>query len=574
MTRRHERGFTLIELAVSLGVFAIAVLTLSLLFDRALESTAQVRFDETAKTVAQDKLEEVRSLPVYVPQSEETGNVDVLDLYFPNTTGATVLPPPATGAYDATANVWTFTTTIDPLTVDGRDFRLQVGAQFVTPTDGGALVPRQPTATYNSDVADVDDPPSNSVKVTVTVSRLVGGQTRQVSLDTIMVRREETEPSVEASAQVHAADVSGVAFQDGDAGGGIAAEILATVAQTNLAFREVTGSTSQASADPLEVVEREPIGNVEIARRPTAGSTAASVPNSTTGDVQVPANGLLAADSMSSVNGVGAIAAWGSADPSGTAAARVSKLHSLQPEGRAAAASNAFELNARDAGESVPLRMIELGRATSVVEQGSTTTGVTVVADVNLETIAGVRPGVAVFASRDFGSNPNYRGVVTIGSVSVDADIAAASTSSTADVSWRVNGLRVWDPNLPNLSDPANPLGDYGPPFTFGFIAGCGGWIATPPVTCPTGLGTPNPVVIPAAYAGAGGQTSLAIVSGLTAPEVTSDPAVGFSTASLSQKNVLSIVTRDDIAGAAPLEPMSVVLGSVNVSASFLSHEH
>jgi hypothetical protein len=218
--------------------------------------------------------------------------------------------------------------------------------------------------------------------------------------------------------------------------------------------------------------------------------------------------------------------------------------------------------------------MIEFGLATSVVEQRSTTTGVTVEANVDLQAITGQRPGVAVFASRQFGSNPNYRGVVTISSLSVDADVAAASTASNADVSWRVDDLRVWDPNLPNPSDPGNPLGDYGPAFTFGFVAGCGGWITTPPVTCPTGLGTPNPVVIPLAYAGGGGETSLSIISGLTAPEATSDASIGFSTASLSQKNVLSIVTRDDVAGAVQLEPMSVVLGSVNLSVSFLSHEH
>jgi len=98
--RRDQRGFTLIEIAVALGLFAVVIVSLTLLFNRAVTSAGRTRFDELAKTLAQRKLEEVRSLPFYISQKEETGDVDLLDLYFPNTTGTSPIPvrrAPTTG---------------------------------------------------------------------------------------------------------------------------------------------------------------------------------------------------------------------------------------------------------------------------------------------------------------------------------------------------------------------------------------------------------------------------------------------------------------------------------------------
>ena len=560
---RREQGFTLIEIAVALGVFAIVMVSLTLAFDSALDAAARVRSDELGKTLAQQKLEEIRSLPFYVSQSENTNDVDVLDRYFPD--DATLLVNQQ--EYDPATNV--FTTTEPTVTADGRGYERKVAVRFVAPQTGGTLVPMAPPSGYDSNVTVADEPAADSLHVVVTVSRTVAGQNRSVSLDTVMVRTLESQPSVEASAQAQAVNVSGVGFQDGD--NGVAAEILATVAEAQLAFREVSGSTSQAHGDSLDVIERDPVSNSLVQNEaPSGGETSASVPNSTDGDVQVAPSASLATNLMGSTAGVGAIATWGSSNPAATAEGRVSKLHTLNPEGRALAASDLFQLNARDPGEAVPLRMLELGTVTTTAEQRSTTTGTTVEAAIDLQSVVGVevRPAAAIFASRAFATNPLYRGVVIVDGVSVDGAVSAGATASTAALSWRVDGLRVWDPAL------NGGLGGYGPSFTFGFISDCGGWEGTPPATCPTGQGTPNPVLIPAVYRGAGGETSLDIVAGVTVAETTADPAAGTASATASQKNVLIITTTDDVDGATPLEPMTVVLGNSNLSVTYVDHEH
>jgi prepilin-type N-terminal cleavage/methylation domain-containing protein len=587
--RRDERGFTLIEIAVSLSVFAIVMVSLTLLFDTSLETASRTRFDELGKTVAQQKLEEIRSLPYHIAWTEESGDVDVLDLYFPNLTGTTSIPG-ATGAYDPTANVWTFTTTQEPVTADGRDFRVQTALQFVAPLDTGALQPLAPLAGYDSNAANVDEPAANAVRAVVTVSRTFGGQTRSQSLETVISQAEEDRPSVEASGSVLGAQVSGLSFQDGDGPGGVAAEILATVAASETAFREVAESTSQASSDPVEIVERDPVTGVPIQPDgPSAGESSASVPNSTDGTVQS-TSGLNASDVFSSWIGTDVIASWDAASPASTSEARVSLVHTLNPEGRTAVRANNVQINSREEGDAVPLAMVSLDEVTGSVEQTSTTVQARVRSVVDIvgkddddddddDDDGSVGPAVSVVATRQFDANSDFEGVLTIESLHVDVEAVAGTTSASTAINWTVENLRVWDPNL---NGPG--LGGYGPAYSFGMISTCGGWVDDPD-DC--GLArtdgkaqfeNPNPVVIPSAYAGTdnAGATgaSLSVVAGVTVREANADAANGISNASLSQKNVLSITTRDDLAGAVDLEPMLLGVGDANASVSYIIHEH
>jgi hypothetical protein len=154
----------------------------------------------------------------------------------------------------------------------------------------------------------------------------------------------------------------------------------------------------------------------------------------------------------------------------------------------------------------------------------------------------------------------------------------ATTSSATTHVHWRVDDLEVWDPNL----DPPGPaVGGYVGPWTFGFDHDCGGWVGTQPAPGDPACGTfvnPNPVVIPTAYQGtdANGDpaTSLVIVAGATVQDSEADAALGTASASAGQQNVLSISTRDDIAGAALLEPMLAGLGAADSSVSYVSHSH
>ncbi len=85
-------------------------------------------------------------------------------------------------------------------------------------------------------------------------------------------------------------------------------------------------------------------------------------------------------------------------------------------------------------------------------------------------------------------------------------------------------------------------------------------------------------MVIPVAYQGtdaAGAPAlSLSIVTGATVRDAVSDAAAGVGSATAAQKNVLSIITRDDVVGAAFLEPMVAGLGDANGSVSYVAHQH
>jgi len=599
---RREDGFSLIELAVSLSLFAIVVASLSLMFDRALETGSRVRFDQVGKTLAQDRLEELRALPFYVPWTDEARRVDLLDLYFPDDADVSLAElPGTTGDYDPAPNTWTFTTTENPLVVEGKQFTRSTTVQFVAVAEDGTVTPIAPLAGYASNLADADDPASQAVLLRVSVAWQSQGQNRSVDLDTVIQNIRRGVPNVEASGSALAAQLSGVVFHDGETPlDGVTAEILAVVGEATTSFREVTGSDSDTSADPIDVVERNPVNGALLQpEAPSApgGASASSVPNTTTGNTASD-SASLSGNSMGSINGVGAIAAWGSASPSAATQAQVSTLHSLNPEGRAAVNLAGFVVNSRDpndAEDQIPLRMFELGNVAGVGEERSTTSQVRVDSSVDLTTVPSqdgnpARPAVTIWASRPFSTHAEYEGVVRIDRLDVDVQAVASGNSATTAVDWRVDGLRVWDPLQPPTQVGDLP-GGYGPAYNFGFDSTCGGWEddpTTPGIEDPSAnrCGTtrvdqtkaptanPNPVVIPSAYVGADGTTSLSIVAGVTVRDSQVDAAAGTSSASVAQKNILSITTRGDVTGATPLAPMLVGVGDASADASYIVHEH
>jgi prepilin-type N-terminal cleavage/methylation domain-containing protein len=596
---RRQEGFSLIELAVSLSLFAVVVVSLSLMFDRALETGSRGRFDQVGKTLAQERLEELRALPLYIPWTDEARRVDLLDLYYPNTAGTPVIPG-TTASFDGTANVWTFTTTETPLVREDKDFVRSTTVQFVGVQDEGTLTPRPPKAGYASDVADADDPGAQAVRLTVNVAWTSQGQSRGVTLDTVIHNIRRGVPNVEASGSILAGQLSGVVFHDGlSASEGTTAEILATVGEASTSFREVTGSESDATADPVDVVERNPIDGALLQQEaPTGGAAASSVPNTTDGN-NATDNSSLSAGSVSSLAGVGPLAGWGSS--STATEGNVSALHTLNPEGQASVNVAGFIVTSRDPNydeDDLPLRMFELGGVAGAVEERSTTSQVAVDSSVDLTTIPAsgndpTRPAVTVWASEAFqtGNPDEYRGVVTIESLQVDARAVAGTTGASTAVDWRVNGLRVWDPEQPPMSGD-DLIGGYSVAYNFGFDSTCGGWeddpltttvVEGPPSSCgdtrvdqtKAATENPNPVLIPAAYVGDDGTTtSLSIVAGVTVRNFQFDPTAGSASASVGQKNILSITTRQDVPGATPLSPMLVGVGDASADASYIVHEH
>jgi type II secretory pathway pseudopilin PulG len=583
--RRGEEGFTLIELAVAIGLFGLVLLSLSLLFDRALETTRRVQSDQIGKTLAQEKLEEARSLPFFVSQKSNPNNVDLLDRYFTDDANVNPTPTGAVGTYDSAAGVYAFTST-DTLVRAGVTYSRATMVQLVAINSDGTLSIQAPVPGYDSNIADQDDPGPRAARVAVTVSFVSQGQPRSVTLQTVIAGTKNEQPKVEAAASVTGAQISGVTFQDGDpaeVAGAVAADILAQVGLADLNFREVTGPSSQASADPVEVIERQPDNNNPLQSGPTAGSVSATVPNSTTGNTQVvpaPATPLTAGNMLtindSPVPNKVVIAAWGEPSPQASAEARVSFQHSQNPESRAVVAADDFLLNARDLLELAPHAVIQIGEIDGFVDQTSNITSAHARANV-------VVNDVIIWASTSFGSDPDYEGTVRIERISVEVESDASTSAGTTHVHWRVDDLSVWDPDLiiEGDEDEDDEIGGYVGPWTFGFDHDCGGWIGTqPPVGDPAcgNFTNPNPVVIPAAYQGTGPDglpaTSLVIAAGATVQETEADASLGTASASAGQQNVLSISTRDDIAGAAVLEPMLAGLGAAGTNVSYVSHSH
>jgi type II secretory pathway pseudopilin PulG len=573
--RRNEEGFTLIELAVALGLFGAVLVSLSLLFDRSIETSTEARVDQVAKTLAQEKLEEVRSYPLYVSQRDEEGDLDVLDRWFLDADAVDdTTPGGAVGAYDGTTDVWTYTSTETIDRPDADPFTRRVVAQFVKPAAGGVLEPVAPLAGYDSDDLDLDQPATETLKVTVDVSY---GNGESVSLETVMAGTEQEAPAVEASGSFIGAQATGVQYRDGDVVGQNA-DILATVTQGRVAFREVTSASAQATGDPIEIAERDPQTNAPLQTEgPTEGESSATVPNSTDGSIQTD-SATLSAGSMTSVNlPATLVASWGGALPSASTEARVSASHTQNPQARSAVTSADVHLFSRRLLEVGEHPVLDTGQVSGVAEQTSTTSQAQVTVSVDLVSVSG-EPGAAIWSAPQWEDEDGFEGVVTVEELSVDVVATASGSTSSSTVDWFVEDLRVWDP------DADDGDGDYSEPYTFGFDSTCGGWVDDPALCGPARTDgkapfeNPNPVVIPNAYAGTDPQgnpaTSLTIVAGVTVRDSAADASQGFASASAAQKNILAIATRDDIEGAASLEPMLVGLGDANASVSYISHEH
>lgn len=569
-----ERGFTLIELSVAVGLFGILLISMSLLFESGFETTNTVRFSQRAKTLAQEKMEEVRALPFYISQSTNTDPVDILDRYFPDDQDVNPTPTGAVGTYDDTTDVWTFTSTETINEADAPTFTRTVAVQFVVVASDGTVTPRPPIPGYDSKDSTADMPATSTLQVTVAVGWVFRGQDRSVSLNTLITRSGEEALKVQASGSIMGAQVSGLTFQDGDGLDGVAADVLAMVGRADTTFREVTDSSAQVLADAVEVIERDPVTNVPLqdpAPSPE-GEASATAPNASTGNQQQTSSGL-SAGTMSATDPVsGVIASWGAVSPAASAEARVSKLHSLNPESRADVEAGTFLLNGRKP-LAVPHLVFEVGLVGGQIEQTSTLTESQVISTVTLS-------DVAIWGWTDVSAEPGPDGTVKIDEVKVETEALANAVSPSVRVEWTVTQLWVWDPGDPD--DPDD--GEYVGPWTFGFTSGCGGWVDDPNLCGPDrtdGLeptANPNPVVIPQAYAGTdptGAEAlSLSITAGATLRESVTDAATGVSSATAAQKNVLSITLRDDIAGAVELEPMVVLLGAANASVSYVAHEH
>lgn len=147
---REESGYTLVEVMVSIVLLAVAILPMFGMFDMALNATTQSSHYDKARTLANLKMEEAKSLPF----------VDVKDNFPVN--GST--PDTATGYYDSG-----FIPESGPASAEFTNFEYRVEKQYMQqPPTGIGDDPIDPTEEFD-DTCEPCDPPTGLIRVTVTV---------------------------------------------------------------------------------------------------------------------------------------------------------------------------------------------------------------------------------------------------------------------------------------------------------------------------------------------------------------------------------------------------------------------
>jgi Tfp pilus assembly protein PilV len=146
---REESGYSLVEVAVAIIILAVAIVPMFGMFDMGLNLVTQNSHYDKARTLANLKMEEAKSMPF----------VDVKDNFPVNPS----TPDPATGYYDSG-----FIPETGPASADFTNFEYRVEKQYMQ---------QPPTGIGDDTLADPEefepcgpcDPPTGLIRVKVTV---------------------------------------------------------------------------------------------------------------------------------------------------------------------------------------------------------------------------------------------------------------------------------------------------------------------------------------------------------------------------------------------------------------------
>ena len=147
----QEAGYSLVEVMVSIMILTIAILPMAGMFDMGLNSATSSSNYDKARTLANLKMEEAKSLPF---DSTDATKQDVKD-NFPEPAGTTTAY--TNGAYETPA----WKTVTGPASVDFTNFHYKVRKQYIA----------QPSQTPGSasELFNTSASATNLIRVTVTV---------------------------------------------------------------------------------------------------------------------------------------------------------------------------------------------------------------------------------------------------------------------------------------------------------------------------------------------------------------------------------------------------------------------
>ena len=237
---RNDEGFSLLEVMVALGVFAIVTVGVVPLLGSALRASSTARSTTMGEEAARTVMERIQGTKWYVSyDAKPNKRVDILDLYYPTgasnaawgqSYSATATNSPLLGNGGTGTQGGVFTTTCPNASNPACNFDLPTGA---TATIEATFVKKHsptttpetyemvtPPATYAWNSQGNDAPPATLMDVDVTVSWTDKGKARSYSLRAIIGERKFVAPAaVDAgpSPSASASAVSGVARMSGRA---------------------------------------------------------------------------------------------------------------------------------------------------------------------------------------------------------------------------------------------------------------------------------------------------------------------------------------------------------------------
>jgi hypothetical protein len=163
---REESGYSLVEVVVAILLLAVAILPMFGMFDMGLNVVTQSSNYDKARTLANLKMEEAKSMPF----------VDLEDNFPVNPS----TPDPATGYYDSVADLGDFIPETGPASAEFTNFEYRVEKQYMQqppavseedPDPSGEFLECDPLSTEPNVACDPDtgDPGTGLIRVTVTV---------------------------------------------------------------------------------------------------------------------------------------------------------------------------------------------------------------------------------------------------------------------------------------------------------------------------------------------------------------------------------------------------------------------
>jgi prepilin-type N-terminal cleavage/methylation domain-containing protein len=251
---RGQGGFTLIEVMASLLVFGLMTLGVVPLLLSSIRGSALSRSFAVGKNIGTLSMERIRGLPYFISYTAQPRRVDVLDLYFPASTGLTTGQSYSGGVFTTVCNSGTSANPACPKNML-PGYTVRFTAEFLKPAPtGNGFVSEAPSAGYlwTSGVG-ADVPPTQLLRVGVITTWSASNLTRTFRLTTLLSDRRFEGVKVSGDARVE----YGVQVLTGYQHGGTTSSLTARAgeSESSIGTRQVSTATQSVTAGSIKLVE-------------------------------------------------------------------------------------------------------------------------------------------------------------------------------------------------------------------------------------------------------------------------------------------------------------------------------